>query len=283
MKIVDLFGNEITIIEPNKRKREKTLFDDYEGFVEKFEVKKTTDDCYTPPAVYQCVLEWVRENCDIEGARIVRPFYPGGDYEMEDYQPNDVVVDNPPFSILTQIVKFYQKRGIRFFLFGPHLTIFTAGRYCTTIVTNATIMYENKASVNTDFVSNMFGTTGVIVAGDLHDRLKAATPAKADLPIYRYPDNVISAGGLGAIVSRGISFRIDSTEMEHVGTLDCQRSNKKGIFGGGFLISDQAAERAREAAERAREAAEREKKEKSVIWELSQREREIIKRLSRAE
>lgn len=26
-------------------------FTDYEGFVEKFKPKKTTDDCYTPPAV----------------------------------------------------------------------------------------------------------------------------------------------------------------------------------------------------------------------------------------
>lgn len=24
-------------------------FEDYEGFVEKFKPKKTTDDCYTPP------------------------------------------------------------------------------------------------------------------------------------------------------------------------------------------------------------------------------------------
>ena len=28
-------------------------FNDYAGFVEKFKPKKTTDDCYTPPAVYE--------------------------------------------------------------------------------------------------------------------------------------------------------------------------------------------------------------------------------------
>lgn len=28
-------------------------FNEYEGFVDKFKPKKTTDDCYTPPAVYQ--------------------------------------------------------------------------------------------------------------------------------------------------------------------------------------------------------------------------------------
>lgn len=29
--------------------KSKELFEDYEGFVEKFKTKKTTDDCYTPP------------------------------------------------------------------------------------------------------------------------------------------------------------------------------------------------------------------------------------------
>lgn len=33
----------------------KTQFDDYEGFVNKFKPKKTTDDCYTPDWVYEFV------------------------------------------------------------------------------------------------------------------------------------------------------------------------------------------------------------------------------------
>lgn len=35
----------------------KELFEDYEGFVEKFEPKKTTDDCYTPPKIYDTTLK----------------------------------------------------------------------------------------------------------------------------------------------------------------------------------------------------------------------------------
>ena len=66
MEVLDLFGNEIETIAPSARKREKGLFDDYEGFVEKFKPKKTTDDCYTPPEVYNEVMAWVRENCDME-------------------------------------------------------------------------------------------------------------------------------------------------------------------------------------------------------------------------
>lgn len=78
----------------------KEKFEDYEGFVEKFKPKKTTDDCYTPPEVYECVKEWVNDNiCPLEGLTIRRPFKPGGDYqaEAEEYCENDIVLDNPPF------------------------------------------------------------------------------------------------------------------------------------------------------------------------------------------
>ena len=31
------------------------LADEYEQFVEKFKPKKTTDDCYTPPEIYEVI------------------------------------------------------------------------------------------------------------------------------------------------------------------------------------------------------------------------------------
>ena len=103
--------------------KNKEKFNNYDGFVEKFKPKKTTDDCYTPPEVYDVVLKHVRETYNIaDDVPIVRPFYPGGDYENYDYPEGCVVVDNPPFSIFAKILDFYQARGIRFFLFAPHLT-----------------------------------------------------------------------------------------------------------------------------------------------------------------
>ena len=273
MKVLDLFGNEIETIAPSARKREKGLFDDYEGFVEKFEAKKTTDDCYTPVEVYNEVLAWVREQCDLEGCRIVRPFYPGGDYEMEDYQPGDVVVDNPPFSIITKIVQWYQKRGIRFFLFGPHLTIFQPGRHCTSIVANASITYANGAVVNTSFVSNMFGDWGIIGAGDLTDRLARLQP-RVELPKYEYPANVISAAMLGKFLKGGITFRIRKDEMQWHGTLDAQRQHGKAIFGGGYLASDRV-------AEEMKRVAKEEERARTVVFPLSEREREIVERLNK--
>lgn len=60
-------------------------FNDYEGFVEKFKPKKTTDDCYTLPAVYEAVKDWACRRYGIDPACTVRPFWPGGDYERFDY------------------------------------------------------------------------------------------------------------------------------------------------------------------------------------------------------
>ena len=48
----------------------------YEQFVEKFEPKKTTDDCYTPPLVYEAVKGWACREYGIDPARVVRPFWP---------------------------------------------------------------------------------------------------------------------------------------------------------------------------------------------------------------
>ena len=67
----------------------------YEQFIEKFKPKKTTDDCYTPPLVYDAVCSWARRYLDIGDRPVVRPFWPGGDYEQFDYPEDCVVIDNP--------------------------------------------------------------------------------------------------------------------------------------------------------------------------------------------
>lgn len=80
--------------------------------------KKASDEHYTPKAIYEAVLRWVSQYQSLEGYTIVRPFYPGGDYQNYDYPDNCIVIDNPPFSILSQIRRFYIDRGIKYFLFG---------------------------------------------------------------------------------------------------------------------------------------------------------------------
>ena len=69
--------------------------DDYQLFVDKFKPKKTTDDCYTPPNVYDVVKNWALKEYGWEGRTIVRPFYPGGVvYKRDDRAHGIDYIDN---------------------------------------------------------------------------------------------------------------------------------------------------------------------------------------------
>lgn len=255
--------------------KSRAKHEDYEGFVEKFKPKKTTDDCYTPPYIYDVVLAWARKKCRIpEDAGIVRPFYPGGDYENYPYAPGDVVVDNPPFSIVTKIRRFYMERGIPFFLFAPHLTLlssFHVEENITFIVADGKIIYENGADVSTDFITNMWPTAdAVVVAGDLHkliDRAVNENKAVCELPKHEYPPEVVSSAILGKFASRGMVLSFPRREVFRISKLESQRPKGKAIFGGGLLISE-------------RLAAERLAARSVSVWELSDREKKMVRMLS---
>ncbi len=251
----------------------KEKFNDYEAFVEKFKPKKTTDDCYTPQPVYDALLKWIDENImPLSGVEILRPFYPGGDYENFDYPPGAVVIDNPPFSMISKICRFYQERGIKYFLFAPHLTLFSSTIAETYVVASAHIIYENGAYIATSFLTNMVTDgTKIMLRGDLNEILELAS--KRHTNKHRkisYPVQVISAATLGRLCTQGIIWHIPASELHPTRKLD----NTKGqIFGRGFYLSERAAAE-RAAAERA--AAERAAAEKI---ELSDREWQIIKSL----
>ena len=214
---------------------------EYRAFVEKFKPKKTTDDCLTPPIVYDAILGWVRREYHLEDAPIIRPFWPGADYEREQYPEGCAVVDNPPFSILAQIVRTYQAAGIPFFLFGPALTLFntsvTAG-VCA-ITTASSITYENGACVRTAFLTNMEQGLAVRTAPDLTEIVNAADAenqrlAKGPaLPKYVYPYELLTAARASWLSKWGQDVRIPSCECVRVGSLDAQRAAGKGVYGGG--------------------------------------------------
>lgn len=280
-----LFDIDKHVAEVATSRSRQHVYEDYDGFVEKFKPKKTTDDCYTPPAVYDAILGWLRENVDIEGREIVRPFYPGGDFERFEYPEGCVVVDNPPFSIITKICRWYMVHKIDFFLFAPHLTLFSCRNIeWTCIATNAPIIYENGANVNTGFVSNLFGDIRVMTAPELRSRIVAAYKSEnTQLPRYRYPNNVTSAALLGKIAPH-VDFKVRASECRFISRLDSQKGGS-GIFGGGVLLSNEkAAEKAaaeKAAAEKA--AAEKAAEREAIVWELSDRERRIIEELSKSD
>lgn len=118
--------------------RNPIVFHDYESYIAKFrDLSKTTDDTYTPPDVYEAVLQYLREEGKLTADHtILRPFYPGGDYERAEYPENGIVIDNPPFSMFSKICKFYTARHIPFFLFGPGMTIASVSTYATAVIIN---------------------------------------------------------------------------------------------------------------------------------------------------
>ena len=59
--------------------------DEYNEFLDKFEAKKTTDDCYTPEIVYDAICGWVENEYGLNRKDFVRPFFPGGDYQRHKY------------------------------------------------------------------------------------------------------------------------------------------------------------------------------------------------------
>ena len=48
------------------------VFDEYADFLQKFERKKTTDDCYTPENIYGAVLDWAARRYGFDKAAAER-------------------------------------------------------------------------------------------------------------------------------------------------------------------------------------------------------------------
>lgn len=263
-----------------------TLFDDnaeYDAFTDKFVPKKTTDDCYTPANIYRAVARWVAAEYGLDEARFLRPFKPGSDYEREDYPDGSVVVDNPPFSILKQIVQFYNRRGVPFFLFCPALTPPNVSD-AAILAVGCDIVYENGAAISTSFVTNLEPGVVLRTVPVLYQALKAEnalnlmqlqrrTPQR-----YEYPDNVITPALAQRFSQYGIEFLLRQSDAEKVRALDAQRQVGKEIFGYGWLISKRAAAE-RAAASRAADAAAQKERENRTVWQLSEREKRLVAQL----
>lgn len=244
------------------------ISEEYKAFVDKFKPRKTTDDCYTPDPVYAVVLDYVRKRYGVDPSDVVRPFWPGSDYQKTQYPAGCCVVDNPPFSILSRIVDWFLRAGIRFFLFAPALTAFVGGGRATAICCGASVTYANGAVVNTSFCTNM-EPDGIAARSDpdLHDAVERASAEykaqnKRTVRKLAFPSNLVTAASLNYLSAHHVEFLVRRSDCIYVRKLDNYPS---GIFGGGFLLAERA------AAERA--AAER--------VALSDRERRLVAMLSR--
>lgn len=194
------------------------------------------------------------------GRTVARPFWPGGDFENFDYPADCVVIDNPPFSIMAKVVRFYADHNIDYFLFAPHLTCIGIREAHSHICVGTTITYDNGAKVSTSFVASK----GPLIrsAPDLYRILDEANAAniKAEKgppkPVYTYPDNVLTSSAVALFSKYGIEYREDIGVF--VRAMDAQRRAGKGIFGAGYIVPEEAARKAQ--------------KERAQRWVLSMRE-----------
>lgn len=250
-----------------ERKGERT--DEYDKFEDKFKSKLTTDDCYTPTEVYDEVCKYVR-NIVGDAPEFVRPFYPGGDYQKYKYPKGCVVVDNPPFSIYAEIVRWYLDHEINFFLFAPALTQVVANAPANYVVAFCDVIYENGANVRTSFTTNLLGDVVFTTAPNLKRAIEAVNGKdSAELPVYGY-ENVLTTALLDKIAL--VDFSAKRGEVAEIANLDALKAKGKSLYGRGWLLSD------RKEIER-KEIERKEKERKENHLHLSEREIEIVKML----
>lgn len=269
------------------------VFHDYESFIAKFaDNPKTTDDCYTPPDIYDAVVKWLGTKIDLTGKQILRPFYPGGDYVMAEYPEDGIVIDNPPFSIFTKIVKFYCTRNVPFFLFGPGLTISSCCRWCTAVIVSEQIRFSNGAMVRCNFASNLFGDAVMYSSPELSKMIKKCPSQnqKVNLTKYSYPDELCSVNHMQTIAKGDYDFIIHRDECKIVKDLD-HHPKASGLFAEHLLLSSgKAAAKAaamavakaaaKVAAKVAAKAAAEAAAKAALPVPLSDKEKRIISRLA---
>ena len=189
-----------------------------------------------------------------------------------------MVIDNPPFSIISKIARFYNERNIDYFLFAPGLTLFSTlmtNDKTNGIVVSNIITFENGVKVKVGFITNL-GEYKVRTAPKLCKLLKAADRrANNAKKRYTYPPNVTSAALLIKIADTPLEIKKD--EIVFTRYID---DKHQAIYGtGGYISSRKAAEL--KAAEL--KAAELKAAEQVQTFHLSAREKEIIKKLDSLE
>lgn len=251
---------------------------EYYDFIAKFEKRKTSDDCYTPPVVYDAVADYAEKRYNLNKDDFVRPFIPDGDYMSFNYLPQHIVVDNPPFSILSKIIAFYLEKGIKFFLFAPNksiLNFLAKNRRVTAICASANVIYDNGAEIKTSFVTNLEESIAARSCPELYLAIKEAQQNnKPKMKVYSYPDEVMTFSKINQLSENGVHFEIKRKTCVFIRDLDAQKESKTKIYGAGLLLSKDATrayQQAKDCCLSNSFAAT-----KRCAWTLSDREKQIV-------
>lgn len=240
----------------------------------------TNDECYTSPEVYDTVLEYAVERYHLKGKHIVRPFVPGGDYQKYAYDKNDVVIDNPPFSMTTKITNWYIDHNIPFFLFinGQYCVSLSRGLpgKATVIATNTTASFYHKPNnklIRLGFVTNL-EPKNIVIRGDvsLTHKLNGLVKKKA-LNKFKYPKNVIRNSDVLTAINHNVGLKLTTNNCLFKDRLDYHKERKlSGVVGGCYLVDDNVYNECKAALEKVPPHTHH------VM--LSEREMAIIKKLN---
>ena len=144
-----------------------------------------------------------------------------------------MVVDNPPFSILAEIIDYYLDNNIKFFLFAPGLMCFNylaKNRKVCILPIHVDITYENGARVSTGFITNL-ENNAININSELYKLIKNCYEDKSQRKINHSCD-YICIGNCNKLAKQGVDFKIKSFK-ELVRKKDNHR-----IFGGGALLRE---------------------------------------------
>lgn len=212
--------------------------EEYRRFTDKFKADiihaKTTDDCYTPEEVYEVVFSHCVDTYGIDPEKVVRPFYPGGDYKKHDYSGGKVVIDNPPFSISSEIIDFYLENKIPFFLFTNGKTIYGKMKNDVRIVVvQEPVIFNNGASVNIGFVTNL-DESGIEYNLNIGREIKRSQGVKREKrTTHKYPENILCLGHYHSKLKETDLF-IPKKNLTYT-----QKAGNIKIYGGGLILDDE--------------------------------------------
>lgn len=236
------------------RDNRKTI-NTYEEWLAKFDaLPKTTDECWTPAPIMAAVVDYVCREYGVDPDHIVRPFVPGGDYQEDSksYTDDTVVVDNPPFSIFAQIVRYYESHNIKYFIFAPSKTCLAAlkyGPHVCVLPLSVSIRYANGANVPTSFVTNLEPPDRRIhcVAELYHllDDINKMSNPKTIRSIIKTPPTALGFSDFYIISKWSSDFSLTDSDIGGFRP----SINGRDLFGGRVIVSHAAAAAAATARE----------------------------------
>lgn len=233
-----------------KRPGENLTPEEYEAWLSSFDTPHTTDECHTPEPLYKAVLNYFIKKYNLQDKSIIRPFYPGGDFENYPYKEGDVVIDNPPFSLTAKIIRFYTSNNIPFITFLPAQTCLHYAPLCTLIIPREQMTFSNGATIAVAFATNL--TPDIVLESDpeLEEILKQVERERRQTktrPSYIYPPETLSFSEIATFSNAGVAYTLPREEYLTL----IKKLNGRELFAIRAVISDKEAEKVKKLKQEA--------------------------------